>query len=360
MIAVQMARKFREQGHRVSFLVKKGSPTELALKDSGVSILNILPHGYVDPWNIRKIGKLLKKSDIDVVHAHFSRDLWVLVPALYMNKDHRTPLLLTKHIGTMKPKTDLMHRWIYNRVDVIIGISRTIQQNIIKTHPVVPDRVKCVYNGVDLDAFHFRKSDRKNVRASLKIPEDAVVVGIAGRLTWWKGYREFLEMAKKVLSIRPGIWFLAVGGGTIGEEKEAGEIMDLAKSFNLGNHLIFTGFQKNLNSFLSAMDIFVYPAYAEAFGLVLIEAMAIGLPVVSTNCDAVPEIVVDKRTGRLIPCMNSAAVTEAVMEMLEDRDKIRRFGKAGRARVRDMFDFQKMISKTVTVYTDCIDRRNVL
>ncbi len=355
MVAVQTARKLKERGHTVSFLAGADSQSEKALKDSDIFLFPIADKGYVDPLGVIKISNWIRERKIDIVHAHYSKDIWKLVPAL--SDEREIPLVLTKHIGTMKPKKDFFHCLIYRRVDAVIGISKLIQQNVIRTHPIAPDKVTWIPNGVDLRVFDKKKVDRNSVRTSLGIPLDALVVGIAGRLNWWKGYREFLEMAHQIAKLRPSVYFIAVGGATVGEEKEAEEIQNFARSLNLGKNLIFTGFRKDMVNLFSAMDIFVYPAYAEAFGLVLIEAMSLGLPVISSNCDGVPEIVVDGETGKLVPPRNSEILTKTVLEILDNREKMKRFGSAGKDRVLKIYDLDKVISQTEKLYEKLLSER---
>ena len=353
MVAVQMAQELRDRGHRITFLVNGGSPSEKALKKSDISLLPVSIRGYADLLGMIRIRKCIKETEVDVVHTHYSKDLWVLVPALSMS-GKRIPLVLTKHVGTMKPKKDILHRWIYRRVDAVVGISRLIQQNVIQTHPIESEKVRYIPNGVDLRCFDSRVVDRAAVRASLGIPMDVIVLGIAGRLSWWKGYREFLEMARYIVEVRSDVFFLAVGGSTVGEEGEAEEIRDFAQSLNLNGKILFAGFRKDMAHLFSAMDVFVYPAYAEAFGLVLIEAMAMGLPVVSSNCDGVPEIVEDGKTGRLISSRNSKALTEAVLQMLDDSKQLENYGRAGRERVFEVFDFRKVVTRNEELYKKLI------
>lgn len=359
MVAVQLTQKLRERGHRLTFLTELDSPSQMALMETDISVLSMSIRGYFDPSTVSKIRKCIRQEDVDLVHAHYSKDLWALVPAL-SQRAKRIPLVLTKHIGTMSPKKDLLHRWIYQRVDTIIAISRIIKQNVIQTHPVRREKVEFIPNGVDLATFDPEAVDRIQVRASLGIPSDATVVGITGRLNWWKGYREFLEMAECVLKIKSQTWFLVVGGATICEEKEAEEIQNFARSLRLDGKVIFTGFRNDVPHLLSAMDIFVYPAYAEAFGLVLIEAMAMCLPVISSNCDGVPEIVVDGKTGSLIPSRDSMSLTDAVLEMLEHTGRMKRYGQAGRSRVLQFFDLEKGVSRIEDLYERLIQKRSVL
>ncbi|MCJ7812867.1 glycosyltransferase family 4 protein, partial [bacterium] len=110
----------------------------------------------------------------------------------------------------------------------------------------------------------------------------------------------------------------------------------------------------------SIMDLFVYPAYAEAFGLVLIEAMAMGLPVISSNCDGVPEIVIDGETGKLIPPRSSEVLTSAVIDMLINPDKMKAIGQSGRIRVMEMFDWHRVVSETILLYHHLIKKRRQL
>ncbi len=359
MVATKLAQKLQTEGNKVSFLVAEGALSESVLKDSAVTLLPKSGRGYIDPRGIKTIRDWIRDEGVDLVHTHYSKDLWMLVPAL-SRTNRSVPLVLTKHVGTMKPKKDPLHRMIYRRVDAIVAISRLIQRNVIQTHPVPPEKVNYIPNGVDLDIFDIKKGERESIRASFGIPSDALVIGIVGRLHWWKGYREFIDMAERLIRLRSDVWFLAVGGATVGEEKEADDIEEYARSLHLDGKVIFTGFQKEVPRFFSAMDLFVYPAYAEAFGLVLVEAMAMGLPVISSNCDGVPEIIVEGETGRLIPPRNSEALTSAVMDMLINPLKMKSIGHAGRKRAENLFDWNRVISETILLYHQLIKERRRL
>ncbi|MBN2029784.1 glycosyltransferase family 4 protein [bacterium] len=359
MVAVQLANKLKSEGMRISFLAAQGSMSESMLRNFPITLLTKSSHGYIDPRRIKMVHQWIQKEDVDLVHTHFSKDLWFLVPALSGNNTH-VPLVLTKHVGTMKSKKDLLHRFIYRRVDAVVSISKLIQWNVIQTHPVQADKVKYIPNGVDLDVYDGHKTGREQIRRSFSIPSDALVVGIVGRLQWWKGYREFIQMAERLIRTRSDVWFLAVGGATVGEEKEAEDIQNYARSLHLNGRFIFSGFQKDVKPFLAAMDLFVYPAYAEAFGLVLVEAMAMALPVVSTHCDGVPEIVVDGETGKLVLPRNTEVLTTAVVELLNSPHKMKALGRAGRIRAVNVFNWHRIVSETLLLYHHLIEKRRTL
>jgi glycosyltransferase involved in cell wall biosynthesis len=360
MVASHLAQGLVRTGHEVRLAAVGDTPLDKNLGSSPVERNFFSGKGYIDPASITKLKRWMGQNAIDVVHTHYSRDLWYLVPALKLGSHNNIPLVLTKHIGTMKPKCDPLHRWLYQRVDAVIAISRVIQRNILETHPVSPDKVVLLPNGVDTTRFFPDRSRRERARKELGIPPDIPVIGIAGRLAWWKGYREFLQMSRRILERYPHVRFLAVGGPTVGEEEEAEAIHKFASSLDLDHQVIFTGFQDDMPSMYSAMDLFVYPAYAEAFGLVLIEAMATGLPVVAAGCDGIPEIVEDGKTGKLVPARDTGGLTDAVMHLLTDRDLAGSYGEAGLSRVREHFDFMQNVKKTVTLYYNLIKKRRSL
>jgi len=356
MVSVKVALKLSERGHRVSFLAAPGTRTAEALSDSAVTVLRIKPTAYVDPWNVRRVRKWIDRERVDVVHCHHGKDLWLLSAALG-RRQAKIPLVLTKHIGTLKPKTDVLHRLVYRRVDHIVAVSDVIRRNVVRTHPVPERKVSVIPNGVDLGRFNPGREARRDVRSVFGIPEDAFVIGTAGRLSWWKGYREFLETAAALVRKRKGLWFLAVGGTTTGEEDEAEAIHQLARSFDLRDQVVFTGFRTDMPRLYCAMDLFLYPAYAEAFGLVLIEAMAAGLAVVSTRCDGVPEIVLDGKTGVLVPARDSGTLIRAVENLLEHPELIARLGLAGRRRAENEYDDMLVTLQTERLYEKLIAER---
>jgi glycosyltransferase involved in cell wall biosynthesis len=356
MIAVRMAEELQRRRYRVTFAAGKYSMAEKTLSNIGLPFILRSGNGYFDCKSIFQFHDWLKKEKVDLIHAHYSKDLWFLVPALSFSLS-QIPLILTKHIGTMKHKTDFLHRRLYRRVDAVIGISELITNNVKKTHPIDAEKVVCIPNGVDSRIFNAKKGDRLRIRKNLGIAESDIVIGIAGRLCWWKGYREFLDMAYALLRNQSDVWFLAVGGSTKGEEAEAEAIHDYARSLGCGSRVLFTGFQEKVASYLSAMDLFVYPAYAESFGLVLVEAMAMGLPVISTNCDGIPEIVVHEVTGLLVPARDSQAILKAVRHLIGRPDLMRLYGREGNKRVKEHFDFENMVSQTEMLYSDLIARR---
>ncbi|MCR4439215.1 MAG: glycosyltransferase [bacterium] len=303
------------------------------------------PRGYVDSVAIARLAGWLRRQSVDIIHCHFSRDLWAVVPAARMAG--RVPVVLIKHVGTMRAKRDPVHRWLYRNVAQAWAISRVIRDNLIATHPLPPGKVEVVHHGLDLSRFRVPQETRRRLRRELGFAEDALVVGTVGRLEPSKGHLEFLRMAGQVASQVPQSVFLVVGAATRGEEFRAEPILRLAQELNLGPRLVFAGFREDIPAVLSAMDVFAFPSRAEAFGLVVIEAMAAGLPVVSTASDGVLDIVVDSESGLLVPPQDVAALASAVLRLLRDPRLRRSVAAAARRRVEELFTAERMVQRVV-------------
>jgi len=334
--------------HRVFVVCSPGTMTMKDALSRGLRVFPLKIRGYFDPFAISKLAGFIRDKQIDLIHSHYSKDLWTIVPAMRLAR--RVPIILMKHIGTGHPKKDFLHRRIYNEVSHIIANSEVIRRNLIATHPISEDKVSVIHLGIDLEIYNPKRFNRSEIRGGLGIGSEELVIGIVGRLQRCKGYLEFLHMAKGVLKFHSNLKFLMVGGPSRGEEREAREILQKVDELGLGEKTIVTGYRKDVPMLMRAMDIFVFPSHAEAFGLVLIEAMAMGLPVVSSNCDGVLDIVEDGATGVLVPPKNVEGLTQAVLHLIQNPDLRRSLGEAGRRRVEERFSIETMVDRIEAVY----------
>jgi glycosyltransferase involved in cell wall biosynthesis len=304
--------------------------------------------GYFHPLGMRKLAQWLEKTKVDLVHSHYSRDLWTIAPALRWGR--RVPLVFTKHIGTQKPKQDWLHRWIYRHVDQFVAISEVIRQNLIATHPLAAEQVSVVHHGVDLEQFAPDRIDRMAVRRELGYEPEHLVLGIIGRLHVSKGYLEFLEMARRLTTEAPHARFLLIGEASRGESGEAQMILGKIRQWRLEKVVRWVGFRRDIPRLLAAMDIFVFPSHAEAFGIALIEAMAMAKPVVSSNCDGVLDIVLDGQTGLMVPPRHVEALTQAVLSLARNPAQRLELGRRARAHVLKFFALERMLNAIESIY----------
>jgi len=216
-----------------------------------------------------------------------------------------------------------------------------------------------IYNGIDLDRYKNVQIDRVKKKEELGIYGDSFVVADISRLDPVKGNRYFIEAINRVtrytLHVTREVRFLVVGDGS---EREMLEKM--AEKYGIMDKVIFTGMRNDIPEILAVSDLVVLPSLMEGLGIVLLEAMAAGRPVVATWVGGVPEIVKDGETGFLVPPKNSKAIADAIIALLADEDLRKRMGKAGRSWVNEMenglprFSIEAMVRKIERLYKEVL------
>jgi glycosyltransferase involved in cell wall biosynthesis len=176
------------------------------------------------------------------------------------------------------------------------------------------------------------------VRQALGVPEDGLLMMAVGRLTAVKNYPLLLRASAEVFRAFPGAVLTVVGEG----EAQA-SLASLARDLRIADRVRFTGFRKDVSDLLHASDLFVHASLMEGCPNVVLEAMAMGKPVVATEVGGVPELVRHGETGLLVPTGNEAALARALEGMLEAPGMRRRMGEAGRSRARQVFDRQTQV-----------------
>lgn len=348
----------------VKQLLKRNISTELICSSESrihveAASMGLITHpveaaGYFHPVTSIRLSNIVAKGNFDIIHTHASKDLWLLVPALKLVKVN-IPLILTKHVGSFIIKKDFIHKWLYNRLTYALAISTVIQKNLLETCPLEKEKVLLLHNGVDVDRFNTERTDRTLIRKELEIRDDEVLVGMLARFSPGKGHEEFLYAARELNKTYKNLKYIIVGEASRGENYYAETIQKLANDYKL-NNLTFTGFRSDTENILSAMDIFVMPSHAEAFGIALIEAMAMGLPSVCANSDGLLDIAVDSVNSFLFEVKNSDDLKKKISPLIESKELRLQFGKAARIRVIENFELELLTDKVIEIYKQAIEQ----
>jgi glycosyltransferase involved in cell wall biosynthesis len=237
----------------------------------------------------------------------------------------------------------------------IIAISESVKQKF----SFVKDKNKLIKigNAVDLDEFNPEMKRGEKVKEELQIGRDEKVVGTVGRLYPLKGIDVFLKAVSKVERKNAKIKFLIVG-----EDSSSGAYRKMlerqAEEMGVTRDVIFTGFREDIPELLSAMDVFVLPSLEdyEAFGRVVIEAMAMAKPIVATRSGGVPEIVEEGVTGILVPPGDAEAMAEAIVTLLLDETGAKKMGLEGRRRIERFYGLRTHLEKIECLYLHLLER----
>lgn len=239
----------------------------------------------------------------------------------------------------------------------IITWTELIKQKLVETNPRLGEKIVVVPSGVDVSVFAPAPRDEL-VRGEFNIPPNAPLVILLARFQPVKGHEIFLQAALQVLEKFPDTFFLLVGDNAFatdeGETYKREMLAQIQNDARLRTHIVLAGFRRDIPRLLNASDVLVCPSLFETYGMSNVEAMACGVPVVSTNVGGPSETIVDGETGFLVPPRDPAALAERVMRLLADERLRKRMGACGRQRVLDHFTLTENIARLEEVYRQAL------
>ncbi len=211
------------------------------------------------------------------------------------------------------------------------------------------NRVDSVPTGIDLERFS--PADKAPVRDALGLPADAFLVGIVATLRSWKGHRYLVDAIAMIDD--PDVRLIVVGGGP-GRDN----LNEQVRALTIGGRVVFAGEQSDVVPWLRALDVFVLPSYAnEGVPQAIMQAMACGVPVITTAAGAIPEIVKDDLTGVVVPVRDSGAIANAINKLRIDTERQTRFSDAGRKEALLRFSSRLMLDRMETIFMEAAKRR---
>jgi glycosyltransferase involved in cell wall biosynthesis len=324
-------------GWRPVLVAPPDSPLAREGEAAGLSTVPLTLRGGWQPGAIRALRNLMRTQRVDVVHAHTSHAH--SVASLACLGTH-VPLVVTRRVD-FPVKRGPIAWWKYRHaVTHFAAVSQAVA-HVLRSGGVSPERITVIHDGIDFGRFPPVTSA---VRTEFALPHDALVVGVTAQLTDHKDHRTLLRAWGLVEAAAPDAWLLIIGTG----ELEA-TLKRYAASRGL-KRVVFTGFRTDVNQLLRGMDLFTLTSHLEGLGSSVMDAMYCGLPVVATRAGGLPELVHDGETGVLVPVGDHAAVAEALVHLLRDTERRRRYGARARQHAIDTFSAARMVRRYVDLY----------
>jgi glycosyltransferase involved in cell wall biosynthesis len=289
----------------------------------------------------------LRRSRVDLVHSHgYRADVLGLVAARFL----RLPIMATCHGYVFTDR----RLGFYNRLDLaalrrfdrVIAVSERLRDDLVH-HGVGSRCVETIVNAAGASVPPGVEVTRRRTRSLAAIPDEEIVFGFVGRLCEEKGLAYLLDAAA---GLPERGWRVVLVGG--GPQRSALE--SLAAARGLTDRVLFAGFQEDPAAWYAAMDVFVLPSLTEGTPMVLLEAMAFGLPVVATSVGGVPRVVGSGETGVLVPPAEVAPLRAELQALLESAPLRRRLGERGRASVGTAFDVRLWADRMAAAYRSAV------
>lgn len=334
-------------------------PVAAELNQNGVKVKSVPFRGLSLPYNLvevsRQFGRLVKfirSEGPDIVHGLLFHAYTL---GTFAAKVARVPIVIASrrslgHFKGSKPHTVIAERIANRMTDLIVANSEAVKKDVVHQENVEPSKVRVIYNGVD-PALYDVPADPV-FKASLRIPERAMVVGVIANLIHYKGHRFFLQACEEVKGRIPEARFLLIGDGPL-----RGELERLAKELHLEEEVLFLGTRRDIPQLLSLMDVAVLPSLEEGFPNAVLEAMAAARPVVASRVGGVPEAVIHGETGLLVPPEEPGALAEAILELLDHPNRAITMGQAARLRIEKEFTLGAFLRQTETLYLGTYERK---
>jgi glycosyltransferase involved in cell wall biosynthesis len=328
-----------DRGHEAGIIASPGSQLAFRSREAGLNVQTFPMRAWQFYPSILRVARYLHGKRVDILHCHGARDhVLSLIAARLASVKH---VVRTKH-NHNRLKSGCLSRFLYRKCSKVVAVSEYTKQLLIEDG-IAGTHVETIYTGVDIDRFKPRPKV-SDLTKGLKIAEEEFVVGCVSSLHVRKGIEETLRAFKILRDALPGrkIRCLLVG-------KKWQRWAALAEELGIRDQVIFTGFRRDVADLLSLLDIYVLPSRDEGLGTSIIEAMAMGLPVVASNVGGIPEAVT-KESGVIVPPGNPDSLAEALKRLVEDNQRRKALGKAASERARTEFSVKRLIDRTVNLY----------
>lgn len=295
---------------------------------------------------IPRVAEIIKREQIDIVHARSRVPAWI---AYFACRKSRAVFITTCHGYYRKHFLSSVMGWGKR----VIVISNVIGRHMIDDFAVPRERIRLIPRSVDLDKFKYVDPQDKK-RKELN-------VGIIGRITPIKGHLHFIKAMARVYRILPHIKIWIVGDAPASKQnfKEQAEV--LVRRLGLWHCTEFLGTQRDIPAVMAHLDVLVLATTThEAFGRVIVEAQASGVPVVATRVGGVIDIIDDDKTGLLVPPADTKSMADAIIRIHKDKQLARRLAEAAYRKLKEKYNLQLMIARTLETYQDALQNFKIL
>jgi len=337
-------------GYEVHVLYLKGdgywvTPLEIL----GAKVYRVGLKFYGDLFAVRRLRKQLVAIGSTLIHVHLTQAEFHTRLALMGLTQSEYPFVITKHLdGPFLDRigVDVFGRFCAKRAVGMIAISGAVRDYFLKNgvRDALGKDLEVIHYGIDAP-MDLREEEIRALRADWGVEDHEILVGSVARLVPQKSLDTVLRAFRALNDLSNLSYRLVV----VGRGPLETELKDLAQTLGIQDRVIWAGFREDMARVMAALDIFCLSSVYEGFGLVLLEAMAAGKPIVATRVSAIPEIVDDGRTGILVPPKDEAALAAALLQLQLAQER-RLMGEAGRSRALSDFPLTKMVEATDVFY----------
>lgn len=315
----------------------------------GIQVRGVFGRYPFDPRPIWKLRDYLKRNQVEILCTHGYKSSVLGRIAAWMVGCHQIVISRGWTGESRRVRFyEFLDRIFLRLADAVVAVSEGQRRKILACG-VRSAKVRVIHNAIDLSTYP--GPAEKSIRVELDIPQDAIVVATAGRLSPEKNHLGLVEAAQLVLTKMPDVYFVVFGEGSLRPELEKA----VAKA-GIGHRFLLPGFRSDVRSLLHEIDIFVLPSHTEGLPNVVLEAFACRKPVVATSVGGTPEVVRQSENGFLVPGGEMGRFAEAIFELASDPQLRRAMGDNGYEHVLTAFGYEGQTEAYSEVYSELLGK----
>jgi glycosyltransferase involved in cell wall biosynthesis len=303
-------------------------------------------------WRVRNIARRL---GVDLVHGNSIRAGLIAGIARRLGGP---PALTAIHDQLPRTRISrLTQRTIAANLDMALACSRYVAEPFEALRSGL--RVRVVYNPIDLERFDPKRVSREEARLRLGFSDSTVLLGVIGQITPWKAQDDAIRMVSQLKGGHPEIRLLLVGSpkfesARYDNQVYARRLKELISSLGVQDEVLWLGEREDIPEILRALDIVLVPSWEEPFGMVVIESMAMELPVIATEIGGATEVVTPPKNGLLLPPRQPDVWAKAIADLAERPDERESIGRAARERVAEFLRVERFVERVLAGYREVL------
>jgi L-malate glycosyltransferase len=357
VVATELGKLLAERGHEIHFITSS-IPFRLGkfypnifFHEVEVNQYSVFQYPPYDLALASKMAEVAKREKLDLLHVHYAVPHAVCAVLAKQMLDDNIKIVTTLH-GTditvlgYDPSLSEMIKFGIEKSDAVTAVSHQLKEDteqLLKTRKeIIP-----VHNFVD-ERVYYRRDNNSELKETYGIQEDEKVIVHISNFRPVKRIQDVIKAFSMIRKEMPSKLLL------IGNGPELTVACELVRELNIEDDVLFLGKQENVGELFSICDLKLLLSEKESFGLVLLEAMACGVPVIGTRIGGIPEVIVDGETGYMVEVGDTAAVADKAISLLKDDDKLSRFRENSVLHVRENFLSEKIVSVYEEIYSSLV------
>lgn len=340
-------RGLHARGHDIWLATRRDAQLRSAANAANIPTITIPLRAATDIDSVIQLSRQLKKLRVDVVNTHSGIDSWIGGIAA---RWARAPVLLrTRHLNN--PLRRHWTNFVHYLPDRIIACGQAIQTRLVAECGFPSEQVVSIPTGIDFKRFSPAK-DRESVRTSLDLNPDDEILLMVGVLRGVKRHLLALDALSRLATERPKLKLILAGDGPMQTD-----IRTQADNLGLGDRVHFLGYRDDIPDLMNAADALLLCSRSEGVPQAITQALGLGLPVIATDVGGVSELILNEKTGILVPPENAPAIASGIERVFNNLTWARTLGEAGKSHVQEHFSLDAMLDATEQLCNDLLQHK---